>query len=78
VEDRHRAREIGEERDARLQRPDEERLALFVVGGELRAELGDAGRDLVRVEIDLADPGLERQLAFGSPKRAAMRSKSRS
>jgi hypothetical protein len=79
VVDRDRAREVGDERDAGLQRADEERLAALVVVGDLGAELADAGGDLVGVEVDLADPRVEgRQLALRSPYRAAIRSKSRS
>ena len=57
VQDRQRARQVGEEDEARLQRPDEQRLPALVVVGDLRAELGDACRDLIRGEVDLADPG---------------------
>jgi hypothetical protein len=56
VQHRHRAREIGEEDEARLERADEERLPAFVVAGDLAAELADARRDLGRREIDLANP----------------------
>jgi hypothetical protein len=56
VQDRQRARQVGEEDEARLQRSDEQRLPALVVGGDLRAELGDARRDLIRREVDLADP----------------------
>lgn len=82
VVDRERARQVADERDARLQRPDEERLAAGVVARELGAELADARADLVGVEEDLADALVQNvvdaQDAFARPKRAASRSKSRS
>jgi hypothetical protein len=65
VEDRDRARQVGEEDEARLQRGDEERLSAFVVGGDLDAELGDAGRDLVGGEVDLPDAVVARELPTG-------------
>jgi hypothetical protein len=82
VEDRQRTRQVGRERDARLEQADEEGLQRVVVGGDLRAELADADRDLVRVEIDVADARipLDRdQLArsSGTPKCRASRSMSR-
>ena len=55
VEDRHRARQVARERDAGLQRADEERLASFVVARQLGAQLLDAGSELVPVEEDFAD-----------------------
>jgi hypothetical protein len=55
VQHRQRAREIGEEDDARLERGDEQRLAALVVGGDLASELGDARADLARGEVDVAD-----------------------
>jgi hypothetical protein len=55
VEDRRRARKVGEEDETRLQRRDEQRLAPVVVGGNLRTELLDAALDLVAAEVDLAD-----------------------
>jgi hypothetical protein len=55
VEDRDRARQVGEEDEARLQRCDEERLPALVVGGDLGTQLGDAGCDLLGGEVDLAD-----------------------
>jgi hypothetical protein len=79
VVDRDGAREVGDERDARLQRGDEDRLEAFVVGGDLRSELRDPARQLVRVEENLADSLVEdAQEAFRSPYRCASRSKSRS
>jgi hypothetical protein len=76
--DRHSPREVDDERDARLQRADQQRLVAVVVARDLGSELADARGNLVGVEVDLADPGIERQLARRSPYRAAMRSKSRS
>jgi hypothetical protein len=55
VGDRDRPREVGEEDDARLQRRDEQRLAAGVVAGDLPAELGDARRELLAREVNLAD-----------------------
>jgi hypothetical protein len=78
--DRQGPREVGDERDAGLQRPDQERLPAGVVARDLGGELVDAGTDLVGVEEDLADPVVQQdgQDAFRSPYRAASRSKSRS
>jgi hypothetical protein len=50
-----RAREVGQEDDARLQRRDEQRLAPGVGAGQLGAELGDSASDLVPREVDLPD-----------------------
>jgi hypothetical protein len=58
VNDGQRAREVGDEDDRRLQRGDEDRLAAFVIAGDLRAELGNPGLDLLVREVDLADPGI--------------------
>jgi len=52
----HRAGEIREEDEACLERADKKGLAAFVVAGDLVPELADAGRDLGRREIDLANP----------------------
>jgi hypothetical protein len=49
------AGEVADEWDARLQRADEQRLAVGVVEQDLRAQLADAPDDLVAVEEDLAD-----------------------
>ena len=54
--DRDRAGEIGDEDEARLQQPDEQRLTAGVVIRDLPTELADAGGDLLGVEIELADP----------------------
>jgi hypothetical protein len=55
VEDRDRPRQVGDEDEARLQRRDEQRLAVAIVGRDLGAELGDAAGDLLRAEVDLPD-----------------------
>ena len=68
VRDGDRARQVGDERDARLQRPDQERLAASEVARDLLAQLAYARVDLVGVEVDLADPFVEsRQEAFFRP-----------
>jgi hypothetical protein len=77
VEDRQRERQIGEEDDARLERRDEQRLAMLVVVRDLTTELVDARSDLVGAEVDLTNPGVERVYASWSPKRCARRSTSR-
>jgi hypothetical protein len=56
VQDRHRAGEVSEEDEARLQRADEQRLAALVVAGDLGAELPDVRGQLVCREVDLPDP----------------------
>jgi hypothetical protein len=55
VDDRQRAGEVGDEDERGLQRGDEDRLEAVVVGGDLRAELFDAGLELLGGEVDLAD-----------------------
>jgi hypothetical protein len=55
VRDGQRAREIGQEDDARLQRRHEERLPSGERGGELLAELRDAAGDLLPRQVDLPD-----------------------
>jgi hypothetical protein len=47
VQHRERAREIGEEDQARLEQPYEQRLAALVVPRDLGAEFADARRQLV-------------------------------
>jgi hypothetical protein len=59
--DANRSAEVGQEDDARLERPDEERLAARVVACDLAAELGRAPRQLLGGEVDLADVALESQ-----------------
>jgi hypothetical protein len=56
VDDRHRAREIGDEDERGLERGDEDGLEAVVVGRDLGAELLDAGLDLLTREVRLADP----------------------
>jgi hypothetical protein len=82
-----RAREVADERNARLERADDQGLPPGVVARDRSADLGDARPDFTTVEEDLADPfvdvarvtlGQSAQDAFRSPKRAARRSKSRS
>jgi hypothetical protein len=60
VVDRHGAREVGDEDDRGLQRGDEDGLEPVVVGADLRAQLPDPGRDLLRGQVDVADPLVER------------------
>jgi hypothetical protein len=50
MEDRHVARQVADERNARLQRPDQQRLAARVVDGQLGPDLPDTSADLVGVE----------------------------
>jgi len=47
VRNRDRPREVGEENQARLEQPDEQRLAPLVVARDLGAELADARGQLV-------------------------------
>jgi hypothetical protein len=88
VQDPDRPGQVGEEDEARLQGRDEERLPAVVVRGDLGAQLGDAGGDLLGREVDLADAlvrgdvraeaGTEiRQLASFRPYRCPRRSMSR-
>jgi hypothetical protein len=69
--DRHRARQVADERQARFQRADEQRFFACVVAGQLGAELANACDDLVRIEEDLADALVEldqrAQEAFRNP-----------
>jgi hypothetical protein len=58
VGDRDRAREVGEEDDARLQQRDEQQLAICEIGGDLRTELVDPCPQLLGCEEDLADAGV--------------------
>jgi hypothetical protein len=55
MKDRERAREVGQEDQARLERRDEDRVPAVVVAGDLRGELPDAAADLLAREVDLAD-----------------------
>lgn len=65
------AGEVADERDARLERSDQERLAVAVVAGDLRADLTDPSVNLAGLEKDLADSlvelGQRAQDAFRSP-----------
>jgi hypothetical protein len=63
VVDADRARQVSEEDDARLERPDEERLTVGVVAGELLPEAGDAGAQLLGRQVDLGDSVVEAQEA---------------
>jgi hypothetical protein len=67
VRDRDRAREVGEEDEARLQQGDEQQLALGVVARDLRAELVDACPQLLGGEEDLAETGVAGYEARSSP-----------
>jgi hypothetical protein len=58
MQDRERARQIGEEDDARLERRDEQRLEPGVFACQLRPDLPNARPDLGSAEIDLADPAV--------------------
>jgi hypothetical protein len=55
VGDPERAREVGDEDEARLQRRDEQRLEPVVVTRELPSELADACLQLPPREVDLAE-----------------------
>jgi hypothetical protein len=54
VRDRNRAREVGQEDEARLQQRDEQQVAAGVVARDLGAELADARLQLLGGEKDLA------------------------
>jgi hypothetical protein len=76
VGDRDRAREVGEEDEARLQRGDEERLPTGVVAGDVAAELADTCGQLLPRQVDLAD-GARLYDASSRWYRCARRSRSR-
>ena len=59
VPDRDRAREVGQEDEARLQQRDEQQVAAVVLAGDVRAELVDTGAQLLGREKDLTDAGIE-------------------
>jgi hypothetical protein len=59
MRDRDCAREVGQEDEARLQQRDEQEVAAGVVAGDVRAELADAGLQLLRREKYVADAGVE-------------------
>jgi len=54
MRDRDRAREVGQEDEARLQQGDEQQVAAGVVAGDVGAELPDAGLQFLGCEKDLA------------------------
>ena len=58
MEDRQRARQVGEEDDAGLERRDEQRLEPVVFACQLCPDLPDARADLGSAEVDLADPAV--------------------
>jgi hypothetical protein len=73
MRDGNRAREVGEEEDARLQRGDEDRLAPLVVAGDLGAELRDARLNFAGREVDLTERLLGLYEARSSLYRSARR-----
>ena len=72
-----RAREVGDEDEARLQRRNEKRLATLVVASDLTAELADTRLQLLAREVDLAEAGAAAYEASSSRYRSARRSMSR-
>jgi hypothetical protein len=58
VWNRDRAREVGQEDEARLQQRDEQQVAAGVLAGDLGTELADAGLKLLGREKDLAYAGI--------------------
>ncbi len=77
VRDPERAREIGDEDDARLQGRDEQRLASVVVTREVTAQLADACLQLLAREVDLAEARAPAYDASSSRYLSARRSMSR-
>ena len=77
VRDGDRAREVGEEDEARLQRRDEERLTAGVVGGDLTSELTDPRLQLLAREVDGPQARFGGYDASSSRYRSARRSMSR-
>jgi hypothetical protein len=59
VRDLDRTGEIRQEDEARLQRRDEERLAIRVVACDLASQLRNPGAQLLRGEVCLADAGIQ-------------------
>jgi len=59
VRDRQRAREVGDEDEARLERRDEERISTLVLERELVSELAYASLDFLAREVDVADPRID-------------------
>jgi hypothetical protein len=76
VWDLERAREVGQEDEARLQRRDEDRVGVDVVQRDLRRQLANAAADLLTREVDLADAP-RRYDASSSLYRSARRAMSR-
>jgi hypothetical protein len=58
VRDRDRARQVGQEDEARLEQRDKQQVAAVVLAGDLGAELVDPCSQLVRCEKDLSDAGV--------------------
>jgi hypothetical protein len=75
--DRQRAREIGQEDEARLQRRDQQRFAVEVITRDVFAELADARLQLLAREVDVAETALDGYDASSSRYRSARRSMSR-
>jgi hypothetical protein len=59
VSDRERAREVGDEEEARLERGDEQRVPSLVLERQLASELTYATVELLAREVDLADPRVD-------------------
>jgi hypothetical protein len=59
VDDRERAREVGHEDEARLERGDEQRVSSLVLVRELVPELAYADVDFLAREVDVADPRVD-------------------
>jgi hypothetical protein len=55
VRDRDRPAEVCEEHEARLQKPDQQQVAVGVLGGDLGAQLLDARANRLRAEEDVTD-----------------------
>jgi hypothetical protein len=77
VDDRDRPGEVGDEDEARLQQPDQEKVAAGVVLRDLRAELGDPGTELPGREKDVPDCRISFYEARSRRNRWASRSMSR-
>jgi hypothetical protein len=60
MRDRDRAREVGQEDEARFQEGDQEQLAALVVLGDLRAELGNTSSQLPGGEEDVTESRVSR------------------
>ena len=77
VRDRDRARKIGQEDEARLERRDEQRVTSVEVARDLLAQLANACRELVPREVDLRDLSAGAYEARSSRYRSASRAMSR-